>query len=393
MSAGPAPALSRIHGVWALMPEQLLELQAIYDRHLRGEKVDIKALEAQLGRPLANQQRAYEVTNGVAVLRVEGVLFPKANLFSQISGGASAQLLTRQVEAAGVDSAVRSMVLCVDSPGGSVLGTPELAAALRRFAAAKPLVAHSDGVLASAAYWVASAANAIFVSGPTVVVGSIGVVATHRDSSAAQAQAGIKTTEIAAGRYKRLASANEPLSVDGRASLQAQVDYLYRLFVDAVAANRGTSVDAVLEHMADGRMFIGQQAIDAGLVDGFSTLNALVNALAKDPAAFATRRKASTPTRAPGSAPASAPAAPTPPRKTRAEMQTETLAYAKARGATAAAAWKALGFDAPGFRSHEQAQAEIMSQAKAERVAMAHEYAQAHGVGFVTALKALGLAH
>lgn len=292
LSGGPMRLAELVYGPWAMLPEHLLELQAIYETHLRGDKIDIKAVEARLGRPLANEPRGYEVVNGVAVLPVQGAIAPKANLMTQVSGGASAQLLAREMLAAGADHGVRSVILAVDSPGGSVLGTPELAAAVRQVAAVKPVVTHCDGMLASAAYWVGSAANAVHISGPTVLVGSIGVVATHRDTSAAEARMGVTTTEITAGKYKRIASASQPLSAEGRASLQAQVDYLYELFVDAVSAQRGASVDVVLEHMADGRVFTGQQAIDAGLVDGVSTLDALIEAMATNPAAYAARRQA-----------------------------------------------------------------------------------------------------
>jgi ClpP class serine protease len=61
--------------------------------------------------------------------------------------------------------------------------------------------------------------------------------------------------------------------------MQQQVDYTYSLFVQAVASHRGVSVDTVLQDMADGQIFLGQQAIDAGLVDGVSTLDALIASL------------------------------------------------------------------------------------------------------------------
>lgn len=289
--------LDLLNAPWAIEPAKLLEMQAIYATHLRGEKIDIEAIEARLGRPLANEQQAYTVqAGGVAVLPVEGVIAPKANLFIRISGGASAQMMTRQVESALADSRVRALVLQVDSPGGSVLGTPELAQAIHEMAAIKPIVTVSDGTMASAAYWIGSAANAVYISGPTVNVGSIGVVATHDYSPRRD---GGQTVEITAGRYKRVASDARPLDAEGQAYLQEKVDYLYQVFVDAVARNRGTDAATVLERMADGRVFIGQQAIDAGLVDGVSTVDALVEQLATDPGRFARRtRIAVGPTRA-----------------------------------------------------------------------------------------------
>ena len=298
--------LDILRAPWAITPDKLAEMQAIYQVHLRGEKLDIGAIEARIGRPLQNNQKAaYDIQDGgVAVLALDGIIAPKMNFFMQISGGVSAQQFERAVLDAAVDPQVRSLLIATDSPGGSVNGTPEVAAAVQRFAAVKPVAALATGVMASAAYWIGSSANAVYASGPTVMVGSIGVVATHDYTPQKD---GTQTTEITAGKYKRIASANEPLSKDGRAYLQSQVDHLYQVFVDTVAAHRGTSAEQVLKNMADGRVFIGQQAIDAGLVDGVSTLDALVAEMASHPDRFAQRRKAvfalGSPSKSAGAAP------------------------------------------------------------------------------------------
>jgi len=278
-----------IAGCWAIRPEQLLEIQAIYATHLRGDKIDIPAVEARLGRPLVREDQRYTVHDGgVAVLALSGIMAPKATLFMQVSGGMSTQQATKQLESAAVDPAVRAIIVAADTPGGSVLGIPEFAEAIAAIAKVKPLVFHSDGQLASGGYWSAAASNGVYISGPVVQVGSIGVVVTRNYNPTASVQ----EEHITAGKYKRIAKANEPLSADSRAIVQADVDYVYSLFVDDVARFRGTSSDAVLEHMADGRVFRGQQAINAGLVDGVSTLDALIEQMATDPAKFSTRRKA-----------------------------------------------------------------------------------------------------
>jgi len=262
---------------WAIEPAKLLEIQAIYATHLRGDKIDISAVEAKLGRPLANEPAPYQVQDGVAIIALDGVIAKRANLFMQISGGTSSELIGRDFKTALADPDVHSIILAIDSPGGTVDGTIALADLVA--ASSKPVIALASGTMASAAYWIGSAANAVYITDATTVVGSIGVVATHTDVSKSQAAQGIKTTEIAAGKYKRIASSYEPLSKEGRQTIQDQVDYTYALFVDAVAKQRGTSTDKVLSDMADGRIFIGQQAIDAGLVDGVSTLDALVTQL------------------------------------------------------------------------------------------------------------------
>lgn len=275
---------------WAIMPEKLLELQAIYAAHFRGDKIDIEAIEARLGRPLANDQQDYRMEEGgIAVLPVSGVISNKANMFTRVSGGASAQLLTKQVASMRADPRVKGVVLDFDTPGGSVFGIPAFGAEIRALASEKPTVSVSTGMMASAGYWTGSAANQVFISGETDYVGSIGVVATH---SYNPSEAGAKTTEITAGRYKRMASDNAPLSKEGRAYIQQQVDQIYSAFVSTVAENRRATTDQVLEHMADGRIFVGQQAIDAGLADGVATVETMVERMATDPSKFASRRKA-----------------------------------------------------------------------------------------------------
>jgi signal peptide peptidase SppA len=278
-----------VNAPWALMPERLAEIQSIYATHLRGDKIDLDAVEQRLGRPLNNQPTAYTVhEGGVAVIDIEGVIAAKANLFTQVSGGLSARMLEKAMLDAKADPAVKSLIQVHDSPGGSVFGTPEVAVASRAFAEEKPLVSIATAQMCSASYWIGSAANAIYITGPTVQVGSIGVVATHEYNPRASGQ----VTEITAGQYKRIASGSAPLSMEGKAYLQAQVDHLYQVFVDTVAMQRGVSAEQVLERMADGRVFTGQQAIDAGLVDGVSSLDALVAELASNPDRYAKRRKA-----------------------------------------------------------------------------------------------------
>jgi signal peptide peptidase SppA len=142
----------------------------------------------------------------------------------------------------------------------------------------KPIVAFANGMMASAAYWIGSAADEI-VAEETAEIGSIGVVMMHYDYSGADEQAGVKRTILQAGHYKAMGNDTEPLSEEAEEYFQGHLDYLYTLFVDAVARNRDVTAEAVIEDMAEGRIFIGRQAVDAGLVDrlgNFETAMALV---------------------------------------------------------------------------------------------------------------------
>ena len=90
--------LEILRAPWAIAPDKLAEIQAIYDVHLRGEKIDIAAVEARLGHSLQNEPTAYTVQDGgVAVLNIDGVIAPKANLFTRISGGVSAHSTPRSI--------------------------------------------------------------------------------------------------------------------------------------------------------------------------------------------------------------------------------------------------------------------------------------------------------
>jgi capsid assembly protease len=268
--------LDVINAPWAIAPEMLGEIHSIYDRHMRGDKIDLESLSAQTGISFDTSPKGYTVEDGVAVLPIDGVIAKRMNLMTKISGGVSSELVGRDFAAALADRSVQAIVLAIDSPGGTVDGTPELADQIYQARGTKPIIAVTDGMMASAAYWIGSAADAVYISSEVALTGSIGVVTKHVDMSSAEAKQGIKTTEIFAGQYKRIASQYEPLTTEGRAYIQEAVDHAYGVFVDAVARNRGASIDTVLSQMADGRTFHGSQAVAAGLVDGVATLSAAI---------------------------------------------------------------------------------------------------------------------
>lgn len=262
---------------WAIVPDKLYEIQEIYSTHLRGEKIDIAGIEAKINVAPEDDEKRYQVINNIAVIPLQGVIAKRMNLFSRISGGVSTELVGKDIKTVLADDNIKGIVLDIDSPGGTVDGTQELADTIFAGREIKPIVAYSDGMMASAAYWIGSAAHEIYISGTLNPIGSIGVVGTHVDYSAYEKKQGIKTTEIYAGKYKRIASQYQPLSKEGKQTLQDQVDYIYSVFVDEVAKHREKSSAKVLDDMADGRIFIGEQAINAGLVDGVSTFDRLIN--------------------------------------------------------------------------------------------------------------------
>jgi len=254
---------------WAITSGKFAEIQEVYRRHIYGEKLDIEGITSAIGNK--KEDIGLEVVGNVAIIPIQGVIGKKMNLLSEISGGVSTQMVERDFNAALNHPEVEVIVLDIDSPGGAVDGTPELANAIFEARGNKPIVAFSDGIMASAAFWIGAAADKVFISGRTVEVGSIGVVATHTDISKAEEKDGIKTTEIVAGKFKRIASQHGPLTKDGRDSIQESVDEVFSVFVSDVSKFRGVSEEKVLSSMADGRIFIGNKAVEAGLVDGIMT--------------------------------------------------------------------------------------------------------------------------
>lgn len=219
----------------------------------------------------------YGITDGVAVIHASGALVHR----SRIDGASSYLLgyneLAMQLEDAMANPDVHAVLQVFDSPGGEVAGAFEYASRINELRGRKPLVAIADSLAASAAYLSGSAFEQLAVS-QTGYIGSIGVVMRHVDMSRKLANDGIKVTQIFAGSHKVDGNPYEPLPREVQASLQAEVDALYELFVNVAAAQRGISADAIRATQAD--TFRGQAAVDLGLADRVATTDQLITELA-----------------------------------------------------------------------------------------------------------------
>jgi signal peptide peptidase SppA len=271
--------IDALHQPWAIRPETLQTMFEVYERHASGATPNFEAIEAAIGKPLKNEPQPYQVINGVAVLNIVGVIAKRMDLFMRISGGASSERLQQELQAALNDPTAHSILLYIDSPGGDVDGTQTLANAIYNARDQKPVVTLADGVLASAAYWIGAAASSVYLATGTTLVGSIGVIARHKDVSEAEKRSGVKTTEVSAGKYKTISSQFGPLTAEGRQSIQQTLDSMYSVFINDIAKFRNQDPETVLSEMADGQIFVGQEAIDAGLADGFASVEELITHL------------------------------------------------------------------------------------------------------------------
>lgn len=264
--------LSRIKSEpWAITREAMDTILEIAAR----ENESPQAVAAKLGRPLEN---TYDVENrdGVAVLHITGPLFRYANLFTMLSGATSYDLLARDFAKAVDDRSIDAIVLNIDSPGGEASGVSEFAEMIFSARGKKPIVAYVGGAGASAAYWLAAAADEVVIN-DTAALGSIGVVLGIEDSRERDAKNGVKRMEIVSAQspYKRV----DPATDDGRSRLQARVDALADVFVAKVAQYRGVDTDTVLKEFGQGDVYVGQAAVNAGLADRIGSYEAVVSEL------------------------------------------------------------------------------------------------------------------
>jgi signal peptide peptidase SppA len=258
---------------WSILPETFDQLVRRYDEITLD--VSDEQLTAAMRDARGSDGEPYVIEDGIAMIPVVGPLSKRPSFFSMIFGGYSYREIGEMVNRAADDPKVSGILLNIDSPGGVVNGTEALSDIIFNARSKKPIVAYADGNMTSAAYWLGSAAEVV-VAGPTSVLGSIGVLMIHSDYSEMDKKDGIKTTYLTAGKYKAMGNNTEPLTLEAKEYFQDQLNYIYSIFVDSVSRNREVETEKVLMDMADGKLFIGQQAKDIGLADQIGTIDLAV---------------------------------------------------------------------------------------------------------------------
>lgn len=256
---------------WAMDREKLAVLVNFLAFKANGGRFDAEEVALRLPKEKTGEISRRE--GAVAIIPVYGVLAPKMDMMTEISGGSSYSGLKSALHSALSDSEIKAIVLDVDSPGGAVPGAEELSAEIRALRGGeKPIIAQINYTAASAAYWIASQADEIVVS-PSGRAGSIGVYTVHDDLSKALDDEGIKRTYIAEGDHKVEGNETEPLSKDALAFTQERVKRSYDRFVASVAEGRGTTVADVLANFGQGRMFFAEELLAKGMADTIATMD------------------------------------------------------------------------------------------------------------------------
>lgn len=264
---------------WAVLPATLETILKITEKNIDisdypqfhgSSKNNRNAIVTDLGRRMPKTRNGY-VKGNVGLLYIDGPIIPRTDSLAEMSGITSVQSLTKDFQAFEKDESIKEVLIVMDTPGGSVTGISEFSQYLK--SSQKPVDVFVYGFGASAGYWIASSARKIYTS-DTAEVGSIGVVATYRDTTKQDEQRGVKNIEIVSNvsPYKR----PDINSDDGRASIQKNIDALADIFVDTVAKNRKTTREKVLSDFGKGGMLVASEALKVGMIDGITTLDALL---------------------------------------------------------------------------------------------------------------------
>jgi len=207
----------------------------------------------------------------VAIVRVEGIIVsgnPPFSLLGGQTGTAYSGLVVKHLKQAEADPNVKAVVMRVDSPGGSVVGSEEIHQQVLLMT--KPVIVSMGELAASGGYYVSAPAREIFAN-PATLTGSIGVISEFINIGKLLQDYGVETTTIKSGLFKDEGSMFRPMTEEEKAVWQAIIDEAYQGFVQVVADGRKLPVDKVKD-LADGRVYTGQQAKELSLVDQLGNL-------------------------------------------------------------------------------------------------------------------------
>jgi signal peptide peptidase SppA len=238
---------------WAIAPEAMDGIIGLAMDMAAGKIFTLPQSEAP--------QSIMSVADGVATISITGPLLPTTDEFDRVMLGATSLDEVRStVESAAADPAVTSIVLNIDSPGGTVRGTPEAADAIYEASKVKPVSAHTSGTMASAAYWLGSQATSVSMT-RSASVGSIGVMVPHIDQSKRAEMLGVKVELFTTGKFKAAGFPGTSLTESQRELIQERINQVFGEFKSAVT-RQGRKIPA---EAMQGQTFYGPQAESLGL--------------------------------------------------------------------------------------------------------------------------------
>ena len=217
-----------------------------------------------------------EQIDNIAVIPVHGTLVHQGGFADALSGIQSYSEIRSMYQAALQSSQYESILWSFRSPGGEVSGLFDFIDEIYESRGIKPMAAIVNEMAMSAAFGLASAVGNIYIP-RTGMVGSVGVIAMHKDQSKADEKAGLKYTAVYAGAKKNEGNPHEPFSKEDREALQERVNDTYELFTATVARNLGVSQQAIKDTEAGD--YIGEKAVAVGFASQIASYTEVINHL------------------------------------------------------------------------------------------------------------------
>jgi signal peptide peptidase SppA len=259
--------------LWAITRAKHAEIAAFIEFKRAGGEYTAEELRARFGEP---SKPTPSKRGTIAVIPLHGVISNRMGGMTEISGGMSTERFAQMFRQAMADESVSAIVADIDSPGGTIAGVTELHAEIMAARGQKRLVAHVNDLGASAAYWIASAFEEVWAT-PSATVGSIGIIASHLDTSKADEQKGVTRTTFTAGKYK--GEGHGPLTDEAKAAIQARLDEAYAVMTTDIGSGRSVDASAVKEGFGEGRVVSAKSAKKLAMIDKIGTFDELVGKL------------------------------------------------------------------------------------------------------------------
>ncbi len=212
-------------------------------------------------------------SNKIAMIPIKGAISSSGGGLPFEGAGASSLNILDQLKDADEDNNVKAIILEIDSPGGTVLASKEVADKIKEIE--KPVVAWVRGTGASGAYWIASATDRI-VADELSVIGSIGVTSSYLEFSGLLKEYDVSYQRLVTGEFKDLGSPYKELTEKERELLMKKINQIHDFFIREISENRNISL-AKINKLATGEFFLGQEAIKLGLIDELGGRDEAVN--------------------------------------------------------------------------------------------------------------------
>jgi len=221
----------------------------------------------------ASKLLSIEIGNKIAIVKIQGAISSDSMKIPFQTSIATSSKIVEYLEAAEKSKAIKGIILEINSPGGTVLASKDIADKVKSIE--KPVVALIRDMGTSGGYWVASAADKI-VADPMSVTGSIGVISAYLEFSELFEKYGITYEGMKSGELKDIGSPFKKLTDEERKVLQSKLDRIHEYFIKEVSANRKLS-EADTRELATGVYFLGEEAKEIGLVDYLGNRELAIN--------------------------------------------------------------------------------------------------------------------